>query len=405
MASVLIFIINLAVIIYYSLQNKKIGWIIFFAFIIRIIFNVIHHHIFILPAGCCDAIAFERYAWQWSNLDWHSFLLEFNARESYIISWIGGLIYRIFGREVFLLELMNINIATITVIYVYKASVLIMHTRYAKYATILFAFHPTVVEHSSVFMRETQIILLTTIAIYYFIRWYTTGNIKYYLYTIILIIMSMMFHGGLISGIFGIIIVSLSIIKNNYISVIKSKIIHKRTINISIILLIGTVIVALNGLPSLSTVGNLDNLTNTENATQVISEKSEDRARGRASYLNNLTPSSIIDLIWQTPIRIFYFLFSPFPWQISSITHIKGFIDSLFILYIISIIYRNRKIIKKIKIYKYIMIILIMYITAFSIATSNFGTAIRHKSKFIPIMVLFVGLKEYEKNNQNIVKR
>lgn len=395
MASTAIFIVTSFIVTIYSFKNKNIGWIIFFSFFARILFNIVHNHIFTLPAGCCDAVAFERTAWLWSTYNWQLFVELFNPRESYVISWFGGLVYKVLGREAFLLELINIIIGTITIIYVYKTSRLLMNNKLAKTATLLFAFHPTVMEHSVVYLREVQIILLITISIYNIILWYKTKNFKYFMYSLLYIIVSNIFHGGMISGVAGLLLVTGFIILNQYLSAFKSNVLKRSSFAISIVLLIGISYTIYNGLPTLSTVGNLSDFTETEVATEIVSEKSSNRARGGAAYLTGLRPSSFFDLLWQTPIRVIYFLLTPFPWQMSAITHLKGIIDSLFILYIMSIIIKNRKVFKRVKIYKYILIILIVYITAFSLGTSNFGSAIRHKSKFVPIMVLFVGLKQY----------
>ena len=61
-------------------------------------------------------------------------------------------------------------------------------------------------------------------------------------------------------------------------------------------------------------------------------------ARGDASYPEWINIKSNIEFFYKTPIRILYFLFSPFPWDVSKLIHLIGylmvFIFDLILLYL-----------------------------------------------------------------------
>ena len=57
------------------------------------------------------------------------------------------------------------------------------------------------------------------------------------------------------------------------------------------------------------------------------------RMSGDATYPEWLKINSFLEVIYKGILRIIYFLYSPFPWQITKLSHLIGFFDS--ILYII----------------------------------------------------------------------
>ena len=126
----------------------------------------------------------------------------------------------------------------------------------------------------------------------------------------------------------------------------------------------------------------------------------EASAEGRAAYLQGFSSNNIIITIIQLPIRILYFLYTPFIWMIRKPIDILGFFDALLYIYITIKIVKNRKEIKNNHIYLYyILISVIFMIIAFSIGTSNYGTAIRHRAKLIiPLTII---ASPYMNNKEN----
>jgi 4-amino-4-deoxy-L-arabinose transferase-like glycosyltransferase len=115
----------------------------------------------------------------------------------------------------------------------------------------------------------------------------------------------------------------------------------------------------------------------------------ESRASGRTVYLQGMQPTSIGDLITQTPIRIVYFLFSPFPWMIGSFNDLFALLDA-FLYFILAIYsYKTLKILKKENkgLAVALFLIIIIFVTTFAWGTSNFGTALRHRHKMVWLLI------------------
>ena len=83
-------------------------------------------------------------------------------------------------------------------------------------------------------------------------------------------------------------------------------------------------------------------------------------------------------------------MFAPFPWDVQHFKHLVGMFDSFIYLYLTFLILKNRNYIWKDPVLKIFLIILLSYIIVFGIGVGNFGTGIRHRSKFAVIFILLV---------------
>jgi hypothetical protein len=111
-------------------------------------------------------------------------------------------------------------------------------------------------------------------------------------------------------------------------------------------------------------------------------------AMGRAAYLTDLTMQSTWDVVWQTLIRLAYFLFTPFPWMIRETIDIIGFIDALLYVGLVLLISVNWKYIWSNSLTRIVVLFLAVGLVIFALGTSNYGTAIRHRSKFAPLLIV-----------------
>jgi len=97
---------------------------------------------------------------------------------------------------------------------------------------------------------------------------------------------------------------------------------------------------------------------------------------------------SAIEILYKAPIRSMYFVFAPFPWDVKEIRHLIGMFDGFFYMYFVYLIMSNIKNIWKDHSLRIILVILLAYIFVFGFGVGNFGTSIRHRSKFVIIFIL-----------------
>ena len=100
--------------------------------------------------------------------------------------------------------------------------------------------------------------------------------------------------------------------------------------------------------------------------------------------------STLFEVFYISILRLIYFLFSPFPWDIHKPAHIMGMIDGFLFLFIFYLMICNRKLIWNDIFLRIIFLILLSYFFIFGLGVSNFGAALRHRSKFVIEIILLV---------------
>ena len=125
-----------------------------------------------------------------------------------------------------------------------------------------------------------------------------------------------------------------------------------------------------------------------------IVAKTASAESGAAVYIIGGEVNNLWDLIKNTPLRVFYFIGSPFPWQWRGLGDIIAFVfNALF--YIVAYIYAFKALLKNKKgknIIKVFLLIVIAGAVIFAWGTSNAGTALRHRDKFIVNYIVMFAL-------------
>ena len=113
-------------------------------------------------------------------------------------------------------------------------------------------------------------------------------------------------------------------------------------------------------------------------------------ARGRGAYLSGVAIETWFDLIWNIPLRVLFFLGSPFIWMVSQFRDVLGLLDALAFLYVAFRITRDimkRRLLTN-DVYLSVLLVVAGIVVLFALATSNYGTAFRHRAKIFPWLLL-----------------
>ena len=109
---------------------------------------------------------------------------------------------------------------------------------------------------------------------------------------------------------------------------------------------------------------------------------------GDAAYPSWIIAETPIEFLLLLVPKLFYFLFSPFPWDISKSRHFIGMLDGVVYIMLFLSIYSHRKYIKS-NPQAFILLVFVIFLSLiFSIAVANFGTGLRHRSKMLPIIII-----------------
>ena len=162
-----------------------------------------------------------------------------------------------------------------------------------------------------------------------------------------------------------------------------------------------------SGYYSIPKIGNLKNFDNfnLKKNTQIVNFKEKiilkinkaTRSLGQsehgASYPNWTIPKNLKELIFLIPVRMFYLLYAPFPWDIKKVEHIIGLLDAFLYFCLSYYIYLNKKNLFNNPQTFFLILIFLLYILVYSFGVGNFGTGLRHRLKFISLAIVLAGSK------------
>ena len=366
------------------------------AFVVRAMVGFLHFQFPFLPDSQSDAIRFERTAWLWAR-DGQCF--DDFTTGSMLYSWLGSCVYIAFGRTALLLQVINATLGTLAVMIAMRSvHLLAPGSGYVRRIGWFTALHPSLILYSALTMREASIVLAFGVSLYWLIRWRTTNHYRYLPMAVVAALVTQLFHTGMVTA--SVVIVCFGMIcvaKEHTVRLTKMRFARSNLVvtvvaGFLVAVLAATVVWA---IASGFGIDKLQRLSDGEVLRAIASWQSE-VARGRASYLSGLSPESWLGLLLQVPIRLVYFLGAPFPWHVTSMADIWGLLDGSTFLYVCWVIGRySVKLARDHGPYRILLLVAFCAIVGFSVATSNYGTAFRHRAKFVPLLLVLLMYGEY----------
>ena len=355
----------------------------FVALTLRLFFLIINNHVFYLPDGDMDGLVFEEIAWKWSQEGFINTFNYFNAPSAYFISFLVAIPYSLLGRSFLMAQSFSIFFGIASVFLSWIVAKKIWNDDIAIKVAWIVALFPTLISYSVLVMREAYITFFLLLAVYGIVKWVQEKNLKFFIITILSFVLSTCFHAASVIGLFAfLIIVSIY----TFIDTFKLLMIYKTKLNFLMFLAFSVFVITLyiNNKISFDYIGGFENITDLE----LLTEVTRSRFAGDADYPDWIKINSNFEIFYKVPLRILYFLFSPFPWDISKPKHLIGLFDGILYLSLVSLIIFNLKVIWNNMALRIIFIILLFYFIAFSFGVGNFGTGIRHRSKFVIELIL-----------------
>ena len=345
---------------------------------------LIGHYFITLPDSTADAVSFERISWYLAQLGFSYLVFDYNILpSSKFITWVISIPYSLFGRSILMAQSISLLFGMGNVFLGWKVAKMIWDERIANKVGWTIALFPSLVLYSVLVLREVYVAFFLLVALYGVVKWVKTNSYKSLMISIFGFIGATYFHGAMmLGGLAFLFIVFMLSIKKSYKLLLKIRISLKMIIFLSIfIFLLGYYVNSDFYIPYLGTFEDTSDIS-------YLLRKANNATRGVASFPEWLKIFTPVEFFYKGPVRMIYFLFSPFPWDVKQPQHLIGLIDSFLYIYLIFLIFYNRKVIFESKVLKIILLILISYIVIFSIGVGNFGTGIRHRTKFTVFFIL-----------------
>jgi hypothetical protein len=313
-----------------------------------------------------------------------------------------GILYWIIGDQRFFSQFVNVILGMWSIFVFYKILDLFKLKDSKKlFFLALYGFFPQNIIFSSILLREALIQFFFVYSMLFFTKWLMSNNRINMFKTIFLVLLSSLFHPGMIASllVYGFMFLFLDVKKYSFNYSFKRKTLLVLFCSLAFVL-IAYNISMLNGKFSfLLSDTNLSLLEKYESNSGI--------EEGGATYLRNYKINSVVDFLVLIPLRLIYFVFSPMPYDIRGVGDLAAIIlDSLFYYFLIYRIVRSRKTIKDnmFRIFPKIFFILFLTVSiGFALGTENSGTAMRHRSKIFPALIIVVVFMESIKQNRRSI--
>ncbi|MEX0732989.1 MAG: glycosyltransferase family 39 protein [Aquisalimonadaceae bacterium] len=336
-----------------------------------------------LPESDSDAVTFQQSAVLWANASWSELLAAFNPTQSYLYSWVGAALYKLFGVNPLVFHSLNVFLGSLAVLLTYALAREFVDRRTARKLCWIAALFPFAVLYSSVLLREMMIVASLMGGLLLTVRWVRTGAASRLLGAAAAFAVAALFHGGMAIALVGLAIVCFRESSSSFWSMLVTRRVNPRLLVTGIVAsaaLAGLVVHAVTGGMQLSSVGDTAERFSI-GASDVVADQAEQRTSGGAAYPDIVASEGITDSIWVMPARIAYFLFSPFPWDIKSPGHLLGLFSSVMFFLIAIALVRSRKVIAHDRGMQAVLLIAALLVLVYSLGTYNVGTAVRHRTK------------------------
>ena len=420
---VLLCIINFLILYYIIFKNniisKRQKRILSIALLCRIVCLFIDEFCFRIPLNNDDATNFDEIAKTISkNMN---ILLENNIYGGMYSKFL-GVIYYCFGNARLFSESINVifSFETMYLIYTVINKRIFKNDKVKLLLELFVSFFPLTIIFSVCLMREAVTIFLITLSLKYCIDYLEKNKFYQIFISFCSIMIATMLHSGNIFIIIGYVLVfSFYNFKEKKVKLkIKSFVIFIITIGIivSIIFLFPNIFFTKFAIEMRSNEKKQENEIHlSENIEQEnieytgfkknlknnpVTRAIEKEGRGNSVYIGKRTVNNIGDFILYSCEKVIYFMFAPMPWNWRGIfDFIVFFSDScIYLICIISILYKIPKLGKnKCILVLFLLIGIILTIALYSIGTSNAGTALRHRHKFLYYLIIMSVLCNTEK--------
>ena len=362
-----------AVVCWKKSKNRYEFLLLFSAYLIRVsalLWDILGRDIFVLPSSGIDTEVFQQYAVYFANG------VELNRGGVYFR--IVGLIYRLFGVQRITAQYFNVVLSMFSIFLVKNIlASLVLSEKIRMLALAMMAFLPYYVIMSSILLRESVIIFLITVSLYFFIKWWQSGALFSFVIAIVCPLVAALFHSGSMAP-----TVAYALIFLFYLPKQRRYKFSLKTVSVALAFL--AIFFLVDTFLGVGMFRQFDRINSVDDIVDVT-------VRGGAGYLRWMDAVGTAGLILFSPIRMFYFIASPLPWYWRGFHDIFGFLGSS-LFYVASYYFLFRQLRNKNyanhKLVLALLVIALFSSFMFAWGVNNAGTALRHRDKFISIFIV-----------------
>ncbi|RGP53837.1 hypothetical protein BTW32_09755 [Bacillus thuringiensis] len=305
---------------------------------------------------------------------------------TYVFGLMIGLVYMIFGKIEVFPQIIVVLLSIGMIYYIYKLTwELSKNLACARVSAAIATVFPAYNLYASLLLRETFVNFFAILSVYLFVKGWTKKKKIYAFMALFPLLFASSAHSGVVFlGVVYAVMLTFYDDQNEKWSFFQiHKIVGTGIIGIMIFFAFGSEI--LNKFSFF--LGN-------EKMEMNLNEHLSNYAKARAAYLIGYFPADFMDIFIQTPIRVIYFLFTPFPTMIFGFNDLIAGIDAC--LYGVFCYYgfKGMGILRKENkgLFWVVLLSMSFMLIVFAWGTSNYGAALRHRQKIVFLFIIVASI-------------
>lgn len=295
--------------------------------------------------------------------------------------WILGSMVYLFNVPRAYVQFGNVLLGSFSLLVLWHL-LLMLRVQHPLWYLSFLSFMPCSIIFSGILLRETWIQFFSLLGVYFYIKWLYSDRKRYFGWSCISVLSAAVLHIAQFCIIIGGFV-------NNFLI---QKGCKKIAVFLCSCLLCGTVLVVFSNVFLLK----FQNMTSVDSVMNSINYKNDNAG---SQYLANLYIDSPQKLILYMPVKFFYFMYSPFT-QLSQLSSLVAFLlDSCIYIFLSVIIFCNLRKVLRYNDTRYLLLSILFVYLLLASGTITSGTAMRHRNKMFPIMILLAGVAKSRSGN------
>lgn len=368
------------------MKAGSLGIALFVGFVLRSALAV--YNIFVAPLRqSSDAFGYLRRAEE-LNADFSVDLMSILASGDGIFLYLGSLVYSVTDHAPIVLGLMMAVLGTGVIYTSYKCAIELWgNTKAARAVAWGVALFPQLALHSALYLKEIPVSFCLTVAAFFAVRYVKHNHLNQVVGYFVWIAFATALHSGVLVAMPALIVAMLIVRPRRG----SRKSSFFATNLVAVLILLGIL-----HFVDRTSIGMEKFGGSFEAAIDSFEQRELRDPSGTAAYPQWMRVRGGLSDIWKIPIRLVALLYSPLvPFMIRSPGHLLGALDAGLYFYLCWNIYQNRSSIKRNRSALVLLIVMLALYLLFSLGVSNFGTAIRHRAKMSPLLLIVAaGLPE-----------
>ncbi len=385
-------------------RNKSLSIIFASGMIIRIIISILQDKYKLFPYDWDEKVFYSNaqvmYEYLVGSIRAYSPMENLNSVTTYG-GFLGGIFYFL-GNTSIIARLSNAFFGGLIILAIYRLSVNIgVSKNRAIIASAIIAFTPSYIIYSSLIMRDMIIWLILIIVV---IQWVKTINYSNYISFIIGLIAALILFPFrkqyiIILAVFAMYILVVVWFRKDL------KYSDVKITAIKYLFIIGIIAVTIIISYKLLLM-EISRWGDDEIMEYFISQVNW-RTQGGSVYLTTLEYTSLFNVVLYMPLKFIHFTFGPFLWTSSSPLVLLSALESLIGTYFFISLVLNYKYVSNMKMKKSVLNFIILFsitgLLSSAIFDSNYGTAMRHRMVFMPLIFVSALLLKDNKDDKTII--